>query len=155
MLAQSPPSDRSGVNRVFKLWAPTAEGAMTAASEPHHRELPLVDPMALQDLAGQLDSPAPALAFARDFALSWQRRFDRLVISTSRSDLTAAMDAALSLKIASTMVGALRLADLARELEKQIQGADLDAARITLEEVGQCGTQTVAMLESEKVIGDW
>jgi hypothetical protein len=65
------------------------------------------------------------------------------------------MDAVLSLRIASTMVGALRLADLARELENQIQEADLDAARLTLEQVGQCGTQTVAILESEKVLGDW
>ena len=36
---------------------------------------PLVDPSALKDLGSQLDSPAVAKGFARDYARMWDQRY--------------------------------------------------------------------------------
>ena len=89
-----------------------------------------MDPAALQELGSQLDSPAVAKGFARDYAKMWDQRYHRSPSSLDRGDEAAALDAVLSLKTSSAMVGGVRLAELAGELEDAIRGRDADLARL-------------------------
>lgn len=108
---------------------------------------PLVDPAALQDLGSQLDSPAVAKGFARDYTNMWDRRYQSLESSLQSWDEAAALDAVLSLKTSSAMVGGVRLAGLARELEEAIRVRDADRARFLLQEVAESGNETVDELQ--------
>lgn len=108
---------------------------------------PLLDPSALRELGSQLDSPAVAKGFARDYANMWDRRYQALAISLDSGDDAAALNAVLSLKTSSAMVGGVRLAELARELEDAIRVRDPDRARLLLHEVAESGTETVEELQ--------
>ncbi|EMY35353.1 hypothetical protein D477_004976 [Arthrobacter crystallopoietes BAB-32] len=121
------------------------------ASDPYP-DLPLIDPHVLEDLASQLESTTPALTFAQDFVLAWPGRCVRLSESVAGRDLAAAMDAVLSLKIASTMVGAAKLARLALDLEGEIRGDQLGDAKETLVLIRECGDRTAAQLEQVQAV---
>ena len=108
---------------------------------------PLVDPSALQELGSQLESPAVAKGFARDYTNLWDRRYQSLATSLDSGDEAAALDAVLSLKTSSAMVGGVRLAGLARELEDAIRVRDADRARLLLQEVAESGDDTVEELQ--------
>ena len=108
---------------------------------------PLVDPAALQELGSQLASPAVAKGFARDYTNMWDRRYQSLASSLGSGDDAAALDAVLSLKTSSAMVGGVRLAELARELEEAIRVGDADLARLLLREVAESGNETVDELQ--------
>ncbi len=101
LLAADPPVGGSGPA------APCADAA------------PLVDPAALQSLGEQLNNPAVAKGFARDYAQMWDQRYASLATALDRRDAAAALDAVLSLKTSSSMVGGLRLAELAADLEER------------------------------------
>ena len=108
---------------------------------------PLVDHTALQDLGSQLDSPDVAKGFARDYTNMWDRRYHSLARSLDSGDDAAALDAVLSLKTSSAMVGGVRLAELAKELEEAIRVRDADLARLLLHEVAESGNETVDELQ--------
>ena len=108
---------------------------------------PLVDPSALRELGSELDNPAAAKGFARDYTKLWDRRYQSLAASLDRGDEAAALDAVLSLKTSSAMVGGVRLAELARELEDAIRVRDADLARLLLHEVAESGNETVGELQ--------
>jgi HPt (histidine-containing phosphotransfer) domain-containing protein len=108
---------------------------------------PLVDPSALQELGSQLDSPAVAKGFARDYTNMWDQRYQSLASSLDSGDQDAAMDAVLSLKTSSAMVGGVRLAQLARALEDAIRVRDADRARSLRREVAESGNETVDELQ--------
>ncbi|MDP9982098.1 HPt (histidine-containing phosphotransfer) domain-containing protein [Pseudarthrobacter oxydans] len=108
---------------------------------------PLVDPTALQELGSQLESPAVARGFARDYTNMWNRRYQSLASSLGSGDEAAALDAVLSLKTSSAMVGGVRLAGLARELEDAIRVRDANRARLLLQEVAESGNETVDELQ--------
>ncbi|MDR7082213.1 hypothetical protein J2X01_001501 [Arthrobacter ginsengisoli] len=120
--------------------AATADAAKDTAS-------PLVDPAALEELGSQLDSLAVAQGFARDYTMLWNHRYEALATSLDSGDEAAALDAVLSLKTASAMVGGIRLAELARELEDAIRGRDDELARSLLREVAASGNATVDELQ--------
>ena len=122
--------------------APTADRDTIPDTAP-----PLVDPTALQELGSQLDSPAVAKGFARDYTNMWDRRYKSLATSLGSGDEAAALDAVLSLKTSSAMVGGVRLAGLARELEDAIRVRDADLARSLLQEVAESGNETVDELQ--------
>lgn len=108
---------------------------------------PLVDPAALQELGSQLESPAVAKGFARDYTNMWEGRYQSIASSLGSGDEAAALDAVLSLKTSSAMVGGVRLAGLARELEDAIRVRDADRARLLLQEVAESGHETVDELQ--------
>ena len=118
------------------------EAAMDAVTAP-----PLVDPSALRELGSQLDSPAVAKGFARDYTNMWDQRYQALANSLDSGDEAAALDAVLSLKTSSAMVGGVRLAELARELEDAIRVRDPDRARLLLQKVAESGNETVDELQ--------
>jgi hypothetical protein len=107
----------------------------------------LVDPAALQDLGVQLDSAAVAQGFARDYARMWDRRYAALATALDRRDQSAALDAVLSLKTSSSMVGGLLLAELAGELEELIRAGQLPQAASRLGDVAARGNATVDELQ--------
>ena len=109
--------------------------------------LPLVDLETLAQLELQLNDARPARAFARDYISYFQERFLRLVRAVGKRDLDAALDAVLSLRNSSRMVGAARLSAMAAGVESAVTSADLDSARRALPEIEQCGLDTIDELE--------
>lgn len=110
--------------------------------------LPLVDLAVLFELESQLNDPLPARAFARDYVSGFQERYLRLSNSIGNRDLPAALDAALSLRNASSMVGAARLTALATDTETAIGTADLETLRGVLPLIERCGLETIGELEA-------
>lgn len=127
--------------------APSAPAALPAAP-------PLVDPAALQDLGAQLESPAVAKGFARDYTRMWDQRYRSLASALERGDLAGSMDAVLSLKTSSAMVGGLRLAQLAGELESALRAGDMGHALALLRVVAERGGETVDELQFSYVLWD-
>jgi HPt (histidine-containing phosphotransfer) domain-containing protein len=81
--------------------------------------LPVYDPVQLMSLAEQVGDNA-AQAFLDQYLGMLPERLARIRSSISEGDLEAAMDATLSLKVSSAMVGARRLAGCCRELEGRL-----------------------------------
>jgi HPt (histidine-containing phosphotransfer) domain-containing protein len=143
MSSPSPLPSDSGASRFL----PAASLAHTDLVPPAGGyDLPLVDKAVLQELEEQLDGPVVALRFARDYTDMWEQRFRRLAAALARQDRAAAMDAVISLKISSAMVGGLRLAWLAEQLEHLIRHDDYDGGHTVLADVADHGGQTVREL---------
>jgi chemotaxis protein histidine kinase CheA len=119
---------------------------LATASDDGH-VAPLVDPATLQELGAQLDNPVVAKDFARDYAKMWDQRYRSLVTALERSEEAGSLDAVLSLKTSSAMVGGVRLAKLAAEVEDAIRSGDMDGARSFLKEVAVRGRETVNELQ--------
>ena len=134
--------------------ASTDSAPLLAIPAPGPAAPPLVDPAALQDLGAQLDSPAVAKGFARDYAKMWDQRYRALASALERRDLAASMDAVLSLKTSSAMVGGLRLAQLAGELENALRAGDMGHALSLLRDVAKRGGETVDELQFSYVLWD-
>lgn len=134
--------------------AQTASSAPAAVPEALTAAAPLVDPAALQDLGAQLDSPAVAKGFARDYTRMWDQRYRSLASALERGDLAGSMDAVLSLKTSSAMVGGLRLAQLAGELENALRAGDIGRALSLLRDVAERGGETVDELQFSYVLWD-
>lgn len=92
-------------------------------------ELPLLDPAVLRDLEEQLGGAGIASDFARDYATLWGQRQGNLVAAVERQDRERALDAVISLKVSSAMVGGLRMALLAEAVEAFIRGGDFPGGR--------------------------
>ncbi|KUM33815.1 hypothetical protein AR539_11675 [Arthrobacter sp. EPSL27] len=116
--------------------------------------VPLVDPAALQDLSAQLESPSVAKGFARDYAKLWDQRYSCLASALGRRDEAGSLDAALSLKTSSAMVGGVQLARLAGELEDAIRGGDMERASSLLEDIAASGSETVDELQYSYILGE-
>lgn len=123
-------------------------GAGPAAPE----SAPLVDPGALQDLGAQLESPSVAKGFARDYAKMWDQRYSCLASALGRRDAAGTLEAALSLKTSSAMVGGVQLARLAGELEEAVRGGDMDRASSLLADVAESGSETVDELQYSYIL---
>ncbi|WP_299167101.1 Hpt domain-containing protein [uncultured Arthrobacter sp.] len=107
---------------------------------------PLVDPNVLHELEDQLDSPAAARAFVRDYVAVWDERDSRISSAIARRNQAASLDAVLSLKITSTMVGATQLVTLATALEGLLREGKLEEAEAALPSVHRCGIRTMREL---------
>ncbi len=112
------------------------------------KELPLLDLTVLSHLERQLNDAQPARAFARDYITGFGDRYLRLESSVSNRDFPAALDAALSLRNSSAMVGAERLSALAADFEAAVASSDLDTAREALPGIERCGLDTILELEA-------
>jgi hypothetical protein len=96
-----------------------------AAVELDGQEPPLVDLAVLKGLEDQLGRAQMARDFAEDYSELWGQRERCLVESLQSGDRTAALDAVISLKVSSAMVGGLRLVRLAEALEGAVRKGDL------------------------------
>ena len=113
---------------------------------------PLLDLAAFQLLEDQLDNPLIARSFASDFAKLWTLRYEALAGAVERGDEAGALDAILSLKTSSTMVGGVRLALLAGQFEEHIRNGDISDLRSLLAAVAECGHATVLELRGSYVL---
>lgn len=102
-----------------------------------------VDAEVLRDLEEQLAGPSIVQRFIQDYVSLWQRRHETLAAAIERQDAEAALDAAISLKVSSSMVGGIPLARLAKELQETIQAGNFPAGEELLSAVGVCGRATV------------
>lgn len=108
---------------------------------------PLVDPHAIERLSHELHGSAEiASRFLGDFTDNWQRRLDRLGTALSRGDGEDAYVTLLSIRTTSQMVGALRLAAVARKLQEHARHGRLQVCRDALPTLNSVGEQTVAAL---------
>ncbi|KRE47751.1 hypothetical protein ASG92_10065 [Arthrobacter sp. Soil736] len=111
-----------------------------------------MDPAVLEELAEQLQSPDVAHRFARDYAALWEQRQHRLTTALEGQDRAAALDAVISLKISSAMVGGKRLAGIAGKLQSLIQAGDLHSGQALLPVVADSGRATVNELNLRYIL---
>lgn len=84
--------------------------------------LPLLDPAVLDRLREGLEDDADVWhVFIHNFITLLPARIQKLRLALTTGDLSGALDAVLSLKTSSQMVGAERLAELAAGLERSIR----------------------------------
>lgn len=102
-----------------------------------------MDPGVLLDMGEKLGSTEIANKFARDYATMWDLRCSRLAAALDRRDYRAAIDAVISLKVSSAMVGGVRLAQLAEQLEQALKQGDLDTGLALMGKVTKYGHDTV------------
>jgi HPt (histidine-containing phosphotransfer) domain-containing protein len=133
-----------GANPVGAVSSSAPAGAVPALGGP---ELPLLDAVVLHDMEEQLGRPDIAWNFANDYAGMWVERQRSLVDSVEREDRMAALDAVISLKVSSAMVGGLRLARLAEALEATLRQGDLRDAASVLAMISLHGHATVKELQ--------
>lgn len=116
---------------------------------------PLLNQSALHELEEELDDPGRAHAFAEDYAAIWDERYLRLVDAVQHGDTSASLDALLSVRTASTLIGAARLANLAADLEYCVKCGNLKAVAEALPAVRSCGAATVSELITKYINTDW
>ena len=114
--------------------------------------LPLVDAAVLEELDDELAGSGLAQRFARDYAAMWDQRYTRLAAAVKNQDSDSALDAVISLKITSAMVGGLRLAKLAELLESVIRLGDFGQGQALMERVAADGGQTVSELQATYIL---
>ena len=109
-------------------------------------ELPVLDATVLDDLEKELAQTDLARSFAADYAQMWDQRLSRLADAVEFQDRATALDAAISLKVSSAMVGGLRLARLAEALEGAIRSGILQHRETLMALVAESGRATVGEL---------
>jgi HPt (histidine-containing phosphotransfer) domain-containing protein len=119
-----------------------------------------MDPSVLEILRADLDDDGVWKIFVRNFIEYLPHRNERLRLTLTTGDLAGALDAVLSLKTSSQMVGAARLASLAVDLERSIRAGTLDEANpaVTLPRLAaahlmrikQCSRQTIHGLKTHQ-----
>ena len=109
---------------------------------------PLLDQEVLRELAEDIGLRAAA-SFAREFAGMWPRRRAALAAAVSHGDADLAMDAILSMRVSSAMVGARRLEGLAAGLETGLRAGGVGALRPLLRDVERCGDDTARALQED------
>jgi hypothetical protein len=144
----------SGDKAVTPAILPAESGRTSGPDVPHgtHNLLPLVDPRVLQDLEDQLNGSALALRFARDYAAMWDGRVHRLAAAVQNQDCASALDAAISVKVTSAMVGGARLAFLAETLESAIRRGDFGQGQVLMERLTEFGDRTVSELQDNYIL---
>lgn len=114
--------------------------------------LPLIDATVLDELDDELAGSGLARRFARDYADMWDLRLARLGTAVDSQDEASALDAVISLKISSAMVGGVRLAKLAEVLEALIRQGDFVQGQAMMAGVAQDGARTVSELQSTFIL---
>jgi hypothetical protein len=134
------------------LPAGTGADAAAGVSSDVEEVLPLLDSAVLEDLEEQLNGSELAVRFARDYAAMWDQRYARLAAAVENQDRASALDAIISLRITSAMVGGVRLARIAEVLEKVIRQGDFGKGRALMERVAEDGDRTVSELQANYIL---
>lgn len=125
--------------------------------------LPLVDQSVLDRLHDELEEDGGySKVFVGNFIECLPQRLSKLRLALTTGDLEGSVDAVLSLKTSSQMVGAERLAGLATDLESEIRtGARAADAAVVLphlavaflRNITQCSRQTTHRLQAQCAMG--
>lgn len=126
-------------------------------TQPDGSTPPLLDPAVLERLRHELeDDDGVWKVFVEAFIAQMPQRLQQVRLTLTTGDLAGAVDAVLSLKTSSQMVGAERLADLAHELEKSLreEARTADPAVVLprlaaehLRRIKQCAQRTIYVLQ--------
>lgn len=109
-------------------------------------ELPIVSERIFTDLQADLEEPDVTLQFLLNYLEMWDGRFLRLSTAISAGNRPRAMDAVLSVRTSARMIGALRLAQRATDIERHLIGGDTRSAALLLEDLELCGQATMEEL---------
>ncbi|MFF1252659.1 Hpt domain-containing protein [Pseudarthrobacter sp. NPDC058329] len=104
----------------------------------------LFDPNVIRSLADELNSPDIALRFLGEYLRMLPERLKSILTALDDRDTAASLDALLSLKITSSMTGALRAEACCRTLHALVREKNVEQARV---EAGVL-TATVAHLHA-------
>lgn len=95
-------------------------------------ELPLLELQWMQELALEMDDPAPALTFLAGYLAMLPARLERIILELQAEDTEASLDALVSLRVTSSMAGAREAAAQCEHIETLVCearfGSALDAA---------------------------
>lgn len=135
----------------------TPEWSNTTAENNGH-SVPLLDPAVLERLRDELEGDEGIWKiFIRNFIAQLPTRTERLRHTLTTGDAKGAMDAVLSLRTSSQMVGAERLADLALQVEESLRDSPphTDPATVLpglaatyMKRIRRCTAQTTHLLKS-------
>lgn len=109
-------------------------------------ELPIVSEQVFTDLQADLEEPGVTLQFLLNYLEMWDGRFARLSAAVSAGNKERAMDAVLSVRTSARMIGALRLAQVATDIERHLLGGDTQSAALLLDDLELCGQATMLEL---------
>lgn len=126
----------------------TSVTALEHCGKRDGQNLPLVDTGVLLDLEDQLGRADLATNFVKDYAALWKQRERRLAVSLADEDIDAALDAVISLRVSSAMLGAHRLAGLAHALESAVREGDLGRGCSVLALISLYGRATINELQT-------
>lgn len=112
-------------------------------------DLPLISHDVLDALELEVENPEAYANYVAKNLEMWPGRYQRLSDAIREADQVAAMDAILSLRTASQMVGAVELADLALRVESTLRQGALSEAEDLLEQLKDCGNSTMERLAKE------
>lgn len=113
---------------------------------------PLVSCETLQDLEESLGGESSLChKFVCRFIDMWPGRFERLQAAVTSSHHEDALDAALSLRSSSMMVGGLRLGALTTEILRLVESGAYAQATMRLASLERCGNETTQQLSSSYV----
>ncbi|WP_051139618.1 glycosyltransferase [Aestuariimicrobium kwangyangense] len=131
--------------------ARNADGRTLSTALPSELErVPVLEVERVHELADELGgSEQHAMEVVAAYAVIWPRRLAQLEQSVSAEDRRASRDAAASIRAASLMVGAERLAQTAQTVTSLVDGADFDGARESLDVVTVVGSSTVEALRGQ------
>ncbi|ACL41250.1 Hpt domain protein [Pseudarthrobacter chlorophenolicus A6] len=120
--------------------------------------LPLLDKAVLERLRSDLDDDEGVWqVFIQDFIANLPHRIQKVRLTFTTGDAPGALDAILSLKTSSQMIGAERLAGLALEMERALRTASRGNGSATalprlaaqhLRGIKQCADQTTNLLRA-------
>lgn len=111
------------------IWS---RGEDETSDDPAPEALEALDDSALEQLADDVEDVTYPAMFAARYQELLPHRLDRIstaLSSPDHADLDAALEASLSLKVASTTVGARELEELATVIELSVRRHDVAAAR--------------------------
>lgn len=114
--------------------------------KPQIGKPPLVSWTVQSTLRDDVADPHAHTAFIRTYTEMWPGRYGRLAHAVRACDWDQAMDAALSLRSSSEMLGAVNLARLALAVEQAIRSRQLHAAGMLLPGLKSCGEDTMSVL---------
>ena len=107
------------------------------------------DEAALRRMTREVDDRAFAWLFASRYRQMLIGRVARITTALQQLDVEAALDAALSLKVSSLIVGTFELADLARKVEVEVRRHDVTAARLSASGLWP------AAVRADRALGDY
>jgi HPt (histidine-containing phosphotransfer) domain-containing protein len=109
-------------------------------------KLPLVSGDIFGELQADLEDTASAHRYLIEYLQMWEGRLLRLSAAISAENEEAAMDAVLSVRTSAGMIGAVRLAQLAADIEQHLANGDTEGAASWLNELEVCGQLTMEEL---------
>jgi HPt (histidine-containing phosphotransfer) domain-containing protein len=84
--------------------------------------LPALELRWMQELTTEMDDEGPALTFLAGYLTMLPSRIERIILELQAQDVEAALDALVSLKVTSSMAGAVEAAARCGAIESLVRG---------------------------------